>query len=187
MFSRGYSLILLQFIVESATAQLLIKAIFKKTNIMEDPMCIYQHTLPHTPVHSHKRKFESPLPSPDRLKRVALEYVSHVDLVGSAPSRDGRLALARTAAQQLHKTQMLSPYRTIVVRRENPPSSPDTFIATHPKFNINTILIQEQAQDAQCAALRVFFDCLYAQCGYKPWYQRENFGNVPYLEDHSIV
>lgn len=67
---------------------------------------------------------------------------------------------------------MISPS---VVRQENPPSSaPDTFIATYPKFHTNTILIREQAQDAQRAALRVFFDCLYAQCGYKPCYQREN-------------
>src|SRR5271169_4816948 len=76
---------------------------------------------------------------------------------------------------------MISPSGTIVVRRENPPSSPDTFIATHPKFYTNTILIQEQTQDAHHAAFPVFFDCLYAQCSYKPWYQEENFRNVPHL------
>lgn len=146
---------------------------------MEEPLLISQN---HPPALSKKRKFETPLPSPDRVKRVVLEQVSHVDIIGTGPSGDDRFALARAVAQSIHKAQMLSPSGTLVVRRGNPPSSPDTFVFTHPKSHINTILVQEQALDGQHAALRVFFDCLYAQCGYKTWYQRDDFCNFLQLK-----
>ena len=139
--------------------------------------------VPKLSLLQQKRKFgylASPLPA----KRVALEEVNRVAVVGRASTYDERFALAMAAAKKLHIAQNLSPSRTVVEKRQNPPPSPELFFATHPNSDTNSILLQESHKEGQRAALRVFFDCIYAECGYVPWYLREDYGNQTQPQSH---
>ena len=124
-----------------------------------------------------KTKFGS-LASPLPAKRVALEEINRVGIVGRASTYDERFALAMTTAKNLHIAQNLSPSRTIVEKRQNPPSSPELFVAMHPNSDANSVLLQESHKKGQRAAFRVFFECIYAECGYVPWYLREDYGSL---------
>jgi hypothetical protein len=73
--------------------------------------------------------------------------------------------------------QNLSPSRTFVEQRQNPPPSPGPFVAMHPDNDANSVL-REWRKEGQRAAFQVFLDCLYAECGYVPWYLRDDYGNL---------
>lgn len=124
-------------------------------------------------VRKRKRNTQSPA---EGSKRILLEELVTSNVIGTGSTKEERKALALRAAQRRHSDLMLSPSATIVEQRRMPPSSPEIYVSSHPKSHTNSIILREQAIDAQYAALRVFFDCLYATCGYIPWYYRKKFG-----------
>jgi hypothetical protein len=143
---------------------------------METPFRL-NHSFPKPSSVPQNRKFGS-LASTLPARRVALEEVNRVGVEGRASNYDERFALAMSAAKKLHIAQNLSPSRTVVEKRQNPPPSPELFVAMRPDSDANSVLLRGWHKEGQRAAFRVFFDCIYAECGYVPWYLREDYGNL---------
>ena len=124
-------------------------------------------------------RVESESPSEDRLRRIVLEHLSHIEPLPPATTASQRLSDAVSAACHHDAKCQLSPSQTVVTRRPlRLDSSPDTFVHTHPKEYTSRIVAQEESKTQQTAALRVFLDCFYYTCGFRAWYQRDEFKGI---------
>ena len=115
------------------------------------------------------------------LANIILEHISAVDIVSPASSpsqaRDKALPYAKSCDASLN----LSPSKTIVERRPIViPLKPQTFVPRHPKWYTNEILTKSEATQSQQPAYRVFLDSFYCLCGFRAWYQREDYNQGMY-------
>jgi hypothetical protein len=55
------------------------------------------------------------------------------------------------------------------------PAHPQRYTHTHPKSHTNDILMRYDSISTQEAAYRVFLDCFCYHCGYRAWYQTEDY------------
>lgn len=55
------------------------------------------------------------------------------------------------------------------------PPKPQIFVHRHPKSYTNEIIMKYEGSTNQLAAYRVFLDSFYYLCGFRAWYQREDY------------
>ena len=128
---------------------------------------------------------EALLDSPtEDLAKIILEHLSRVDIVSPAPSPSQAYDKALLYAKERDTSWNLSPSKTIVERRPMViPPKPQTFVHRHPKSYTNEIIMKYEGTTSQQAAYRVFLDSFYYLCGFRAWYQREDYkqGITPYV------
>ena len=112
----------------------------------------------------------------DHLAKVVVEHIHQVDIISppSSPSKNYSKALqtakAFDALFSLTPSKMLLERRPIMI-----PPKPVTYVHRHPDAYTNAITAREKSTRTQEAALRVFLDAFYYKCGFRAWYQSQDY------------
>ena len=134
----------------------------------------------HSLLEKHTERFE-----------IVLEHIQHVEILSPASSVSQNYQKALRAAKYKDLQWSLSPSRTVVQKRPLViPPHPQTFIHTHPKSHTNNILASAERATFQRAAYRIFLECFYYECGFRPWYQQPEYVNEgihPYIQYTDFI
>jgi hypothetical protein len=106
-----------------------------------------------------------------------LEHISKVDVVEAPNTPVRSFAQLLDRARDHDKRHGLDPSRSVVeLRPESIPAEPQTFVHRNSDSYQAIILAAETNKSQELAALRIFLDCFYAECGYVPWHKRNTRG-----------
>jgi hypothetical protein len=118
-----------------------------------------------------------------RTAKIILECLSRVDIVSPALSASQAHDKTFVYPKERDIASNLSPSRTNVERPPMViPPKPQTSVHRHPKSYTNEIIMTYERTTSQ-KAYRVFLDSIYYLCGFRTWYQREDYkqGITPLL------
>ena len=112
----------------------------------------------------------------DHLAKVVVEHIHQVDITSPPSSPSGNYSKALQAATAFDALFSLTPSKTLLEQRPiTIPPKPVIYVHRHPDAYTNAITAREESSRAQEAALRVFLDAFYYECGFRAWYQRLDY------------